>query len=278
MPELPEVETTLRGLTPYLQDKTISRVVVRCRKLRWKIPDEFEKIVLHQTVSGLSRRGKYLLIHLQNCTVLIHLGMSGRLCVFTDPPAITRHDHLDIYFSEKILLRYTDPRRFGAILVTQDPSFHPLIKHLGVEPLSDALTVEYVLSRTKNRRIAIKPWLMDSKIIVGVGNIYATEALFLARIHPAMPVTYLTDLQAYQLIASVKQVLKTAIACGGTTLKDFLNTSGKPGYFTQQLKVYGRVSKPCLICNTSLQAIQLGQRTTTFCPNCQYSSHVEISP
>ncbi len=269
MPELPEVETTLRGLRPYIDRQSIVNVVARRRQLRWPIPDDFEKRLLNQTIESLSRRGKYLLLQLQQETLMIHLGMSGRLCLMTEASLIGPHDHIDIAFSNHQILRYTDPRRFGAMLLTACPNEHPLLKSLGVEPLSTDLTTDYLLNCTKNRRMAIKSLLMNSHFIVGIGNIYAAEILFLAGIHPMMPAHALIPIQAARLIEYIQQVLAKAIAQGGTTLKDFVNSEGKPGYFSQQLNVYGRAGQACYQCGQSLQQITLGQRSTVFCHHCQ---------
>lgn len=268
MPELPEVETIRSGIAPHLCGAIINFVIVRNRKLRWPIPDGFEQQIAHQTVQNITRRGKYLCIHLNSMMILIHLGMSGRLLLFTDRRDYERHDHVDIIFANGQTLRYTDPRRFGCILLSQSTQ-HPLLDNLGIEPLSEAFTADYLLKQAQSRKMAIKPFLMNHKIVVGVGNIYATEALFLAKIHPTMPANKLTLTRARLLVDIIKQVLTEAIAQGGTTLKDFVNSSGKPGYFVQQLKVYGRAEEPCIVCGALLKSCVLGQRTTTFCPVCQ---------
>lgn len=269
MPELPEVETTLRGIEPYIKGVSIHHVSVRSRKLRWPIPENFEELITHQTVQHLSRRGKYLCLHLDNNIILIHLGMSGRLSILSEDKPVQRHDHVDIGFANQYIVRYTDPRRFGAILLASPDQTHPLLEHLGVEPLSLEFTSDYLLHQAKHRTMAIKPFLMNNKIVVGIGNIYATEALFLAKIHPSMPTKFLTRKQAERLIPIIQEVLSKAISQGGTTLKDFLNSEGKPGYFAQQLMAYGRSGLPCVLCKTVLQSCVLGQRTTVFCPQCQ---------
>lgn len=269
MPELPEVETILSGLAPHIQGATIEKAIIRTHQLRWPIPD-INPFVSLQTIIDMSRRGKYLSVRLKTGTMLFHLGMSGRLCLLTEHKPPQRHDHVDIVFTDKQVLRYTDPRRFGAILWTRDdPLQHPLLKNLGPEPLSDELTDDYLLQRAANRSKAIKPFIMDSKIVVGIGNIYAAESLFLAGIHPAMPAGLLTKIQARRLIDVIKQVLALAITKGGTTLKDFVNSEGRPGYFAQQLLVYGRAGLPCVTCGETLQSIVLGQRSTVFCAHCQ---------
>lgn len=275
MPELPEVETTRAGLLPALQGAIIEEVIVRCSRLRWPIPEQLALIISKQRVLQLTRRAKYLLMHLDTGTVLIHLGMSGHLRLLAPNTVAQKHDHVDVIFNNQVMMRYTDPRRFGALLwCAGDPLAHPLLRHLGVEPLTDDFTGEYLLHRAANRKQAIKAFIMDSKIVVGVGNIYAAEALFLAGIHPKIPALALTQSQAFSLVIAIKHVLKAAIAKGGTTLKDFVNSEGKPGYFTQALQVYGRGGKPCVRCRTLLQSYKQGQRSTVFCPNCQLDSAV----
>jgi formamidopyrimidine-DNA glycosylase len=271
VPELPEVEIVLQGLKPHLEGAVIQDVIVRHEQLRWPIPPRLKDYLQQQTIHSLSRRGKYLLIHLPQSTLIVHLGMSGRLCLLTEQTPAARHDHVDIIFFDNQVLRYTDPRRFGAILWTkEDPSQHPLLKSLGVEPLSEAFTAEYFKKQAANRRMPIKSFIMNSRFIVGVGNIYAAEALFQANLHPAMPVGLLTDVQYQRLVVTIQQVLQSAIQQGGTTLKDFVNSKGKPGYFEQYLHVYGRAGLPCTHCQTVLKSMQLGQRSTVFCERCQY--------
>lgn len=270
MPELPEVETTLRGLMPHLCGAVIQSVVVRQPQLRWPIPPQLNTCLTQQKIIRLSRRGKYLLIHMTTGTLMIHLGMSGSLRILNVNTVSARHDHVDIIFSDNILLRYTDPRRFGAILWTEtDPLKHPLLISLGIEPLDAQFTSAYLQQAARKRHVAIKPFIMNSKIVTGIGNIYATEALFLAKIHPMTPARLLTQQQCEQLVEAIKQILKSAILQGGTTLKDFVNSEGKPGYFSQQLHVYGRAHLPCTACGALLQSIQQGQRRTIFCVNCQ---------
>ncbi len=270
MPELPEVETTLRGLAPHVQGAKIEKVVIRHYRLRWPVPENFAHSVEQQTVRSIYRRGKYLLLTLDSGSIIIHLGMSGHLCLLDHPGPAKRHDHMDILFSSQKVLRYTDPRRFGSILLTSgDPLEHPLLKDLGVEPLSDAFSAKYLLQRAVNRRIAVKPFIMDSKVVVGVGNIYAAEALFKAGIHPITPAGLLTEEQVMRLVDAIKQILANAIEQGGTTLKDFFNSEGRPGYFKQQLNVYGRRGLPCPVCSKPLQSCVLGQRSTVFCAQCQ---------
>jgi formamidopyrimidine-DNA glycosylase len=270
MPELPEVETVVRGLQPQLTQKTIHNVIVRCDKLRWPIPSNLKQLLKQQRVKDISRRGKYLLLHLDAGTLIIHLGMSGRLCLLTKPQPIKAHDHVDIVFSDQLILRYTDPRRFGAMVWTnQAPHQHFLLEKLGPEPLESLFTAGYLYQKTRVRRAAIKIIIMNHHVVVGVGNIYATEALFLAGIHPATPANQLA-LEHYQLLVKIiKQVLRKAITQGGTTLKDFVNSAGERGYFSQQLNVYGQEGLRCVKCSSIIQSILLGQRSSAFCPSCQ---------
>lgn len=270
MPELPEVETIMRGLTPHLEQAVINDIVIRQPQLRWPIPSSLKEQIAQQKITKLSRRGKYLLLHTTAGTLIMHMGMSGSLRVLTNTTPPTRHDHVDILFGTSSVLRYNDPRRFGAILWTQDDPFkHRLLQSLGIEPLDTNFTGEYLKNQAARHRIAIKSFIMNSHIVTGVGNIYAAEALFLARIHPTTPAETLTLAQCNQLVEAIKTILHSAIQQGGTTIKDFINSEGKPGYFTQQLNVYGRSGLPCTACNTPLQSIQLGQRNTVFCNGCQ---------
>jgi formamidopyrimidine-DNA glycosylase len=270
MPELPEVETILRGLIPHLENETIIDVIIRQHQLRWPIPLGLKNHISTQKILQLSRRGKYLLISLQKGTLIIHLGMSGSLRVLKSPPPPNRHDHVDIILANHTLIRYNDPRRFGAMLWTEEsPLQHPLLKSIGIEPLDDQFTGQYLKEKTCHRRVAIKPFIMNSKIVTGIGNIYAAEALFLAGIHPNTPAGLVSQSQCDQLVQAIKQILKHAISQGGTTLKDFVNSEGKPGYFAQNLLVYGRAGLPCSKCGGKLESITLGQRSTVFCKCCQ---------
>lgn len=270
MPELPEVETIMRGLAPRLEGAIVQDVIIRQHQLRWPIPFQLKTSLSQQKIIKLSRRGKYLLIQVTHGTLIIHLGMSGSLRVLNQTTPPTRHDHIDIIFSTHQLLRYNDPRRFGAVLWTDgEPLNHPLLKSMGLEPFDINFTGQYLQQKALNRRVLIKPFIMNSKIVTGVGNIYAAEALFMANIHPATPAGLLTQQQYERLVDSIKEVLNAAILQGGTTLKDFVNSEGKPGYFSQKLHVYGRVGLPCMTCGSTLQSIQLGQRSTVFCTHCQ---------
>ena len=270
MPELPEVETIMRGLDPHLKGAIIDDVIIRCSQLRWPIPCHLKHTLSAQQIMNISRRGKYLLIHVSVGTLIIHLGMSGSLRILTQVAAPAPHDHMDLIFSNHLILRYNDPRRFGAILWTQEnPLDHFLLKSMGIEPLDVHFTGQYLRQLTLRRHTPIKSFIMNSKIVVGIGNIYAAEALFLASIHPLTPTHSLSISQCEQLVKSIKTLLKHAISEGGTTLKDFVNSEGKPGYFSQKLHVYGRAGLPCMVCHTPLQSMKLGQRSTVFCATCQ---------
>lgn len=270
MPELPEVETTLRGLERHLAVKVVRSVKIRYHQLRWPIPSQLKTVLKNQSLQAFSRRGKYLLLHFEHGTLIIHLGMSGRLRILTQAIAAQKHDHVDIIFSSGEILRYTDPRRFGAILWTDaDANQHPLLKDLGIEPLEKTFSAKWLFQSIQKSNTPIKSFIMNAKIVVGIGNIYAAEALFLAKIHPLQPSKSLALEQCDCLVKAIKIILKQAIQRGGTTLKDFMNSEGKPGYFSQQLKVYARQQQPCVACQSLIQLIKLGQRSSAFCPSCQ---------
>lgn len=270
MPELPEVETTLRGIKPYLKGEKIIDVVVRKHQLRWPIPARIKEYLLNQIILDFERRGKYLFIRTTNGSIIIHLGMSGTLRVLSQHLPPNKHDHIDIIFSNHMLLRFTDPRRFGAFLwIADEPSLHPLIKNLGVEPLSKEFSGTYLYEQAKNRSIAVKSFIMNSKIVTGIGNIYAAESLFAAGIHPDKKAKLIAKKQYDVLANSIKIILKHAIKKGGTTLKDFLHSKGQPGYFSTELKVYGREGLPCFNCSTRLKSMKINQRSTVFCKKCQ---------
>lgn len=270
MPELPEVEVVRRGIAAYTLQQTITDVIIRQNHLRFVIPPDFKTQLIGQYIQAIARRGKYLLFMLPSGTVIWHLGMSGSLQVLSTPQPASKHDHVDILFKNQHVLRFNDPRRFGAILwTTTDPLLHPLLSHLGPEPLSKAFTAHYLIKKAKNKKTATKSFIMDNKIVVGVGNIYATEALFAAGIHPLTPVKQLKPVQWQQLCSAIKTILRQAIRRGGTTLKDFVQSDGKPGYFKQQLKAYGRNGEACFNCGTCLQQLRIGQRTSVFCGLCQ---------
>jgi formamidopyrimidine-DNA glycosylase len=270
MPELPEVETIMRGLVPHLEGTTIHDVIIRCAQLRWPIPSDLKNILSTQKILALSRRGKYLLVRFTTGTLIIHLGMSGSIRLLTQITPPKPHDHMDLVLSNQMLLRYNDPRRFGAILWTEDdPHQHVLLKSMGIEPFDLNFTGEFLKQLALTRHTPIKSFIMNNKIVVGVGNIYAAEALFLTGIHPLTPTNLISLPQFNRLVTSIQAILKHAISEGGTTLKDFVNTEGKPGYFSQKLSVYGRAGLPCTVCQSHLQSIKLGQRSTVFCEKCQ---------
>lgn len=269
MPELPEVETICRGIQKPLQAKIFKKIIIRQPQLRWPIPKSICKLLPGIEVGDISRRAKYLLLQTSRGTLIIHLGMSGYLRLHPILPKATKHDHVDFVFND-ISLRYTDPRRFGAILWSEDDiNNHPLFLHLGPEPLSSDFNARYLFNKLKNKKTAIKTAIMNSQIVVGVGNIYAAEALFLAGIYPGESAGDVTQLQITKLCQAIKKKLKQAIKAGGTTLKDFQASDGKPGYFAQQLTVYGRETKPCLICQTPLKNIIINQRASVYCSTCQ---------
>ncbi len=270
MPELPEVETTRRGIAPRLEGRAIADVVVRQRQLRWPVPRDLARTLNGARIERLTRRGKYVLINTTAGTPMIHLGMSGSLRVL---PAATQpgpHDHVDLVLRNGQALRLRDPRRFGCVLFTSDdPLAHPLLKSIGPEPLSDAFDGAYLFNISRKRRLAVKNLLMNARIVAGVGNIYANEALFEARIHPLHAAGRISRLRYDRLAGAVKRVLEWAIAAGGTTLRDFTREDGSPGYFSQKLRVYNRAGAPCPRCDTPIKRVVSGQRATYYCPRCQ---------
>lgn len=269
MPELPEVETTRRGVEPHSLGRAISRIIVREPRLRWPVPGELAALLVGQTISAVERRAKYLLFHTEAGSLLVHLGMSGSLRVVAPGEAPGRHDHIDILFQDGRCLRYNDPRRFGCFLWLQPGEHHPLLSGLGPEPLSDDFGGELLYRRSRGRSGSVKSFIMDGKVVVGVGNIYANEALFSAGIRPDRAAGRIS-LNRYQVLAEqIKQVLTSAINQGGTTLRDFVGGDGRPGYFAQQLYVYGRGGQPCKRCGGELRERRLGQRTTVYCVTCQ---------
>lgn len=270
MPELPEVETTIRGIKPHLEQNVIHKIIIRQPKLRWLIPDTIHANAEGKPINQIIRRGKYIIFRLNNGSIIMHLGMSGRVRIINGETAAEKHDHVDIVLTNNTVLRYTDPRRFGSILWDDsDGLSHPLICKLGVEPLSAEFTGEYLFNQAKKRILAIKAFIMDSKVVVGVGNIYATEALFISHIHPLTSAKEVNLEQMQALVSAIKNTLKVAISQGGTTLKDFLGSDGKPGYFVQKLQAYGRAGQECFNCKTTLETLQIGQRASVFCPSCQ---------
>lgn len=270
MPELPEVETTRRGIAPYLLDQRVKQVIVRQTSLRWPVPVDLSSLLARRKVKAVDRRGKYLLIQFSHGCVIIHLGMSGHLRILPTAEPPMAHDHVDIELSNGHVLRYTDPRRFGCMLWTQsDPLQHRLLIKLGPEPLSDGFNTKYLYERTRNRRVPIKTLIMNSHEVVGVGNIYANEALFQSGIHPLVQAGELSKPRLDKLVKAIKSVLAAAIQQGGTTLKDFYGVNGETGYFALKLSVYGRGGQACLVCKSLLEELRVAQRQTVFCPRCQ---------
>jgi formamidopyrimidine-DNA glycosylase len=270
MPELPEVETTRLGIKPHIEGQRINQLVIREPRLRWPIPAELPALLANQYIKKVARRGKYLLLHTDIGTIIAHLGMSGSLRILTAKLAPAKHDHLDIHFNNNICLRFNDPRRFGCFLWTEeDPALHPLLKNLGPEPLANDFDGDYLFEISRRRSTPIKNFIMDGQVVVGVGNIYANEALYYAGIHPETPAGKINYAQYFRLAEIIKIILAQAIKIGGTTIRNFSGSDGKPGYFKQQLKVYGRAGLTCITCNNILLEIRIGQRSTVYCPQCQ---------
>jgi len=270
MPELPEVETTRRGISPNIKGQTIKAIVIRDARLRWPIPASIKKLLPGHTIKNITRRSKYLLLETDIGSLIMHLGMSGSLRVVTEEVPAQKHDHIDIVFTNNKILRLRDPRRFGAVLFTKaDPLQHKLLVNLGPEPLSAQFHTEYLYTKSRQRKVAVKSFLMDSKIVVGVGNIYASEALFMAGIHPKKAAGKLTRPQCNRLVSAVKHVLTAAIKAGGTTLRDFTRSDGKPGYFRLSLKLYGKKGEPCPRCHKPISHAVIGQRASYYCTHCQ---------
>ncbi len=269
MPELPEVETTLRGVSPALLGRTISKVRVHNAALRWPVTGEVQHS-RGQQVNSLWRRGKYLLIALESGGLMIHLGMSGSLSICDEGQVLRKHDHVEIVLDNGRCLRFNDPRRFGSFSWWEPPiDQHPLLRHLGPEPLLDGFSGRYLYCLSRGRRGAVKNFIMDGKVVVGVGNIYASESLFMAGIHPCRAAGRISAARYEALVAAIRDVLERAISQGGTTLRDFTASDGKPGYFAQELLVYDRVGKPCFQCGTPIKKKVIGQRSSFYCAKCQ---------
>lgn len=269
MPELPEVETSRRGIAPYLEGETIVDVVVRDRRLRWPIRKDVDEKLAGATVTSVGRRAKYLLINTTNGTAIMHLGMSGHVYIVDGDTPASVHDHVDFTLGSGHALRLTDPRRFGSLHWSDAPLEHELLRSLGPEPLEAEFDGEYLWRRSRGRRVAVKQFIMNAHIVVGVGNIYASEALFLAGIHPKRAAGRIALARYERLTAAVKEVLERAIRAGGTTLRDFYGGTGEAGYFQQQLDVYDREDEPCHKCKAPITAVVLGQRSTFYCKRCQ---------
>ncbi len=268
MPELPEVETTLRGITPSLLNRRIVSLDVREPRLRW--PVQISSEVCGERIVRLTRRAKYLLLHVDAGALILHLGMSGHLRIVSGNVPPGKHDHLDILLDHGLALRLTDPRRFGSLHWQPHPvGDHWLLRNLGVEPLSGAFTGDYLFARSRRRRAAVKNFLMDAHVVVGIGNIYANEALFKAGVRPRTAAGRLSRARYREIVARIRETLTTAIGQGGTTLRDFVGSDGRPGYFANELLVYGRQGKPCRRCGSLLKGLRVGQRSTVYCPNCQ---------
>lgn len=269
MPELPEVETTCNGIRPHCVGYRITNITVRNPHLRWPISSDLISMTTGQTIRAISRRGKYILVTLDHGTLIIHLGMSGRLHILPNQTTPAKHDHVDILLDDGHCLRYNDARRFGSMHWAENPTKHFLLRKLGVEPLTEHYDSHYLYTHCQRRRIAIKPLLMNHHIVVGIGNIYASEALFLAGVHPEKIASSISQAETKRIVQYSKDRLKVAIEKGGSTLKDFLHADGKPGYFQHHFHVYGRENEPCHRCQTPIQKIVQAQRATFFCPQCQ---------
>ncbi|MBB1059966.1 bifunctional DNA-formamidopyrimidine glycosylase/DNA-(apurinic or apyrimidinic site) lyase [Marilutibacter spongiae] len=269
MPELPEVETTRAGLAPHVEGRRVDRVVLRRPDLRWPIPPEVARALPGQRIDAVRRRAKYLLMDTSAGAAILHLGMSGSLRVLPGDTPLRAHDHVDIGLDDGRVLRFNDPRRFGALLWQPPGEVHPLLRGLGPEPLSEAFSGDALFALSRGRKAPVKAFLMDQAVVVGVGNIYAAEALFSAGISPLRPAGGISRDRYRRLAASVKAILAHAIQRGGTTLRDFISPDGAPGYFEQELMVYGRGGEPCRRCGGPLREASIGQRASVWCPRCQ---------
>lgn len=269
MPELPEVETSRAGIAPHLVGHRVARLVIRQPQLRWPIPANLALCLEGKVIRSVARRGKYILISVEGGAALLHLGMSGSVRILPAGAPAAKHDHVDLVLDTGSMLRLTDPRRFGALLWQPENELHSLLASLGPEPLSDEFNAEYLQTCCKGRKTAIKTLIMNSQVVVGVGNIYANEALFQAGIDPRRAAGRVSAQRLEQLVVCIKQVLARAIEQGGTTLRDFVGGDGKPGYFKQELHIYGRAGELCHSCGSILKEVRLGQRSTVYCPSCQ---------
>ncbi len=270
MPELPEVEVTRLGISPHLLGKHLEGAVVRDPRLRLTVNPDLSEKIAGQPLRQLRRRGKYLLLDLDHGSILIHLGMSGHLRVLPQNTAVEKHDHVDLLFRDQLCLRFHDPRRFGVLCWLEEADQHPLIANLGIEPLEEDFSGAYLYARSRHRQMPVKGFLMDAHQVVGVGNIYANEALFAAGIDPRRPAGRISRARYGLLAAAVRQVLEAAIVQGGTTLRDFTRPDGRNGYFRLSLAVYGREGQACIRCGKPLQGIRIGGRATTYCSHCQH--------
>lgn len=270
MPELPEVETVLRGIAPHLIGQTVTQIVVRQPRLRWPIPVDLAAQMSGQKIYQVERRAKYLLLRTGAGTALFHLGMTGRLRILPTDTPLQKHDHVDLVLANDRCLRFNDSRRFGALLWTSDPpERHPLIRALGIEPFDRACSGDYFYQKAQGRTVALKAFVMDHHIVVGVGNIYANESLFAAGLDPLRPAGQVSHVEYERLASTIREVLYSAIRQGGTTLRDFVGSDGQPGHFQQSFRVYGRGLLPCVICGEPIQQCRFAQRATYYCPHCQ---------
>jgi formamidopyrimidine-DNA glycosylase len=270
MPELPEVETTRRGVAPHVERQKVTAVRLYDRRLRWPVPSDLARRLVGRVVDRLERRSKYLLFRLGPDTLIVHFGMTGSLRVYTDVPARRRHDHVDLEFENGVVLRYHDPRRFGAMLwFAGGAKDHPLLAALGPEPLAPAFDADHLFRATRTRLAGIKLALMDSRVVVGVGNIYANESLFRAGIRPGRAANRVSRARMAKLVDAVRQTLTEAIAKGGSTLRDYVDSDGRAGDFQRSYFVYGREGEPCRVCGVRIRAVRLGGRASFYCPRCQ---------
>ncbi len=270
MPELPEVETVCRGIAPHIIGKTIQELILRTAKLRLPLDPHLCRIMPGQTIAAVSRRAKYLLLETDQGGLLVHLGMTGVLRILPAGTTENKHDHIDLIFTDSTCLRLTDPRRFGIFVYSPGTlRDHPLLKNLGPEPLNDSFSGEMLYRLSRGKSQPIKVFIMDQRVVVGVGNIYANEALFRAGIHPARAAGRIGRLRYQRLVLAIKEVLRAAIEAGGTTISDFADSEGRPGYFRQELLVYGRSSGPCRYCGRTIHSCRIGQRSTFYCSSCQ---------
>ncbi len=270
MPELPEVETIRRGLAPKLQGRHITGTHIYNGALRWPIPPNLPELLQNRPIIGLKRRGKYLLLDCENGNVIFHLGMSGSLRLMPIATGLHKHEHFELLLDNQMSLRLRDPRRFGAVLWhSPDDGPHPLLASLGPEPLDDTFDAKWLYAKSRGRQVSIKQFLMNGQVVAGIGNIYATEALFDAKIHPLAAAGKISLKRYTVLVQSVTRTLNKALAAGGSSLRDFVDSAGQPGYFQHQYQVYGRAHKPCERCGRALHLVRLGQRATVYCGSCQ---------
>lgn len=270
MPELPEVETTRRGISPLLEGRRVSTVNIRNPNLRQPIQTGLPQRLAGQKLQVVERRAKYLLFRFDVGTLIVHLGMSGSLRITEPMTRFKKHDHVEFVFDSAFCLRLHDPRRFGLVLWTEEPpKRHPLLRHLGPEPWDERFNGDYLHNAARRRRAAVKNFIMNNRIVVGVGNIYASEALHRAKVHPNRAAGRISNLRYNAIVLAVQEVLKEAIDLGGTTLRDFVQSDGEPGYFRVQLRVYGRQGEPCTCANGVIRQVAIGQRSSFYCPRCQ---------